>query len=94
MEKETKEPNKEKKKGGEEEVESKRETGREKEGKKERMRGIERRRERDPLTVNPMPTVAVKDPGINFPWSYWTSREVFPTPLSPTRMVWREGERW
>lgn len=39
------------------------------------------------LTVKPMPTVAEKEPGMNLPWSNWTSRDVFPTPLSPTRMV-------
>lgn len=44
------------------------------------------------LTVKPMPTVAVKDPGRNLPWSYWTSREVLPTPLSPNKIVCRE--RW
>lgn len=41
------------------------------------------------LTVKPMPTVEVNDPGMNLPWSNWTSREVLPTPLSPTRMVCR-----
>lgn len=42
------------------------------------------------LTVKPMPTVEVKDPAMNLPWSNWTSREVLPTPLSPTRMVCRQ----
>lgn len=45
------------------------------------------------LTVKLMPTVEVKDPGMNLPWSYWTSREVLPTPLSPTRIVCRESHR-
>lgn len=45
------------------------------------------------LTVKPMPTVEVKDPGMNLPWSYWTSREVLPTPLSPTRIVYRGSHR-
>lgn len=34
-----------------------------------------------------MPTVAEKEPGMNFPWSNCTNRDVFPTPLSPTRIV-------
>lgn len=42
------------------------------------------------LTVNPMPTVAEKEPGMNLPWSNWTSRDVFPTPLSPTRIVCKD----
>lgn len=37
-----------------------------------------------------MPTVAEKEPGMNLPWSNWTSRDVFPTPLSPTRIVCKE----
>lgn len=39
-----------------------------------------------------MPTVAEKEPGMNFPWSNCTNRDVFPTPLSPTRMVCRKTE--
>lgn len=27
---------------------------------------------------------------MNLPWSNWTSRDVFPTPLSPTRMVCKD----
>lgn len=46
------------------------------------------------LTVNPMPTVAEKEPGMNLPWSNWTSRDVFPTPLSPTRMVCKRPTKW
>ena len=34
-----------------------------------------------------MPTVAANEPGWNLPWSNWTSRDVFPTPLSPTSIV-------
>lgn len=44
-------------------------------------------------TVNPIPTVAAKFPGWNFPVSNWTSRDVLPTPLSPSRIVWKEKER-
>lgn len=43
-------------------------------------------------TVNPIPTVAAKFPGWNFPVSNWTSRDVLPTPLSPSRIVWKEKE--
>lgn len=46
------------------------------------------------LTVKPVLTVAVKDPRRNLPRSYWTTREVLPAPLSPTRTVCRERERW
>lgn len=27
---------------------------------------------------------------MNLPWSNWTSRDVFPTPLSPTRIVCKD----
>lgn len=45
------------------------------------------------LTVNPMPTVAENEPGMNLPWSNCTSRDVFPTPLSPTRIVCRKTHK-
>lgn len=31
---------------------------------------------------------------MNLPWSNWTSRDVFPTPLSPTRMVCKRPTKW
>ena len=43
-------------------------------------------------TVKPMPTVAAKEPDENFPRSNWTRSEVFPTPLSPTNIVWKPAK--
>lgn len=40
-----------------------------------------------------MPTVAENEPGMNLPWSNCTSRDVFPTPLSPTRIVCRKTHK-
>lgn len=42
------------------------------------------------FTVNPMPTVAANDPGWNFFWSNCTRSDVLPTPLSPTKIVWKQ----
>jgi len=43
-------------------------------------------------TINPMPTVAAKEPGWNLAWSNWTSSDVFPTPLSPTSIVYSQRD--
>ena len=37
-----------------------------------------------------MPTVAEKFPDWNLPVSNLTRREVLPTPLSPSRIVWKK----
>lgn len=44
------------------------------------------------LTVKPIPTVAEKVPDENFPVSNLTSREVLPTPLSPSNIVCKQIE--
>lgn len=41
--------------------------------------------------MKPMPTVAEKVPVLNLPVSNCTSREVLPTPLSPSKMVCNMG---
>ena len=41
--------------------------------------------------MNPMPTVAANPSCVNLPVSNWTSSEVLPTPLSPTRIVCRRN---
>jgi len=43
------------------------------------------------LTVNPIPTVAEKLPVWNFPVSNLTNSDVFPTPLSPNKIVWNNN---
>ena len=42
------------------------------------------------LTVNPMPTVAEKEPDWNLPWSNCTRIDVLPTPESPTKIVYTQ----
>jgi hypothetical protein len=39
------------------------------------------------LTVKPIPTVAENVPVWNFPVSNCTNKDVFPTPLSPSKIV-------
>jgi len=39
--------------------------------------------------VKPIPTVAENEPAWNLPWSNCTSNDVLPTPLSPTRIVYK-----